>query len=224
MTIEVEVLRVFTDERGERGNDLGVIESGPATAGAEQAIATRLGFSETVFVDGIDGQVARARIFTPAEELPFAGHPTVGLAWHLRERGHAVTRLDVPAGPIAVTVEGNEVFVTARPEWAPAFDFVELDSPEAVEALDPDRVPNAHHYYWAWSDESAGALRSRMFGRRMGIREDQATGSAAIALTGRLGRDLDITQGSGCRLATRALGGFAAVGGRTIRDRVIRLD
>lgn len=224
MTIEVEVLRVFTDERGERGNELGVIVSGEATSGAEQAIAARLGFSETVFVDGIAGEAAAARIFTPASELPFAGHPTVGLAWHLREQGHAITALEVPAGRIEVAPEGERTFVAARPEWAPSFDFVELASPEAVEALDPDGVPNEHHYYWAWADSSAGTIRSRMFARTMGIREDEATGAAAISLTGRLQRDLDITQGAGCRLATRWLGGFAAVGGRTVRDRRIRLD
>ncbi len=224
MTIRVEILRVFTADDAALGNELGVIDSSPATAGREQAIAAELGFSETVFVDGIDGDTARARIFTPARELPFAGHPTVGLAWHLHDLGSPVTALAVPAGPIAVTVEGDRVFVAARPEWSPAFDFVELGSAAEVAALDPDAAPPGATYYWAWTDERRGSLRSRMFAPTLGIREDEATGSAAVALTGRLRRDLDITQGAGCRLATRWLDPLAAVGGRTVRDRVITLD
>ncbi len=224
MTITIEVLRVFTADDGSLGNELGVIDSSPATAGREQAIAAELGFSETVFVDRIDGDTARARIFTPARELPFAGHPTVGLAWHFRDLGHPITALDVPAGRIAVRVDGDAVFVAARPEWSPAFTWVELGSPAAVEALDPDAASDGATYAWAWSEEPSGSLRSRMFAPTLGIREDQATGSAAVALTGLLRRDLDITQGAGCRLTTRWLGELAEVGGRTVRDRIIELD
>ena len=52
-----------------------------------QAVAGDLGFAETVFVD--DRERAEMRIFTPEVELPLAGHPLVGTAWLLRERGHA---------------------------------------------------------------------------------------------------------------------------------------
>ncbi len=227
MAIEVVVLRVFTDASGEHGNELGVIEADRATAGREQAIAAELGFSETVFLDGYDpsgGGIGRARIFTPATELPFAGHPTVGLGWHLAHTGRPVAALDVPAGQLAVTADDDETFVAAKPEWSPAFAWVQLGSPAEVEALDPDAAPDEATYYWAWVDEGAGAIRSRMFGRALGVREDEATGSAAVALSGRLGRDLSIVQGSGSPVATRVLGEFVAVGGRTVHDRVIALD
>ena len=42
------------------------------------------------------------RIFTPAAELAFAGHPTVGTAWLLRESGRPVAALHPPAGEVRV--------------------------------------------------------------------------------------------------------------------------
>lgn len=223
MGVRVEVLRVFVDEEGEFGNELGVVDSTPATAGREQEIAAELGFSETVFIDRIDGGVAELRIFTPTTEFPFAGHPTVGTAWHLIDLGHPITALDVPAGRVAVTREDDLVFVAARPEWAPVLGYHQLGSPREIDELDPDEVPGDFEFYWAWQDEAAGRVRARMFGRGVGIREDQATGGAAVALTGALRRGLDIEQGLGSRIVTRWDAPLAAVGGRTVRDRVIEL-
>ena len=77
------VLRVFTAGR-EGGNHLGVVNDlVDLDDAAMQQIATDLGFTETVFVDWPEGSIPFARIFTPAEELPFAGHPLVGAAWCL---------------------------------------------------------------------------------------------------------------------------------------------
>src|SRR6476646_3333177 len=97
---ELHVLRVFCGEGGSGGNPLGVFLDG-SEVGAEQrqGIADELGFSETVFVD--DAEHGEMRIFTPAVELSFAGHPVVGTAWLLaRERG-AVAALRPPAGVVA---------------------------------------------------------------------------------------------------------------------------
>ena len=55
---------------------------------------------------------------------------------------------------------------------------------------------------WAWMDEDRGQVRSRMFAPALGIVEDEATGAAAVRLTARLQRDLDITQGLGSRIST----------------------
>nr|WP_243683240.1 PhzF family phenazine biosynthesis protein [Clavibacter michiganensis] len=63
-----------------------------------------------------------------------------------------------------------------------------------------------------------------MFAPALGVVEDEATGSAALRLTARLGRDLRITQGRGSVLVTRLHDdGRAEVGGRTVPDRVIPL-
>jgi trans-2,3-dihydro-3-hydroxyanthranilate isomerase len=75
-------LDVFTDRRF-AGNPLAVVrDADDLDPAAMQAIARELNLSETVFVlpPVAPGRRARLRIFTPASELPFAGHPTVGTA------------------------------------------------------------------------------------------------------------------------------------------------
>lgn len=223
--VEVDVVRVFTDEHGGSGNPLGIVDAARA-AGREQQLATTLGFSETVVIDAIADGVATVRIFTPARELPFAGHPTVGTAWWLAATGRPVSALRVPAGEVAARTEGPDTaWVVARPEWAPEFDWQQLADPAEFDALDPAAVTEGQRYAWAWIDEAAGRLRSRMFAPAMGIVEDEATGAAAVGLTGRLRRDLDIVQGSGCRLTTRWRDGLVELGGRVVADppRVVTL-
>ncbi|HTY28333.1 MAG TPA: PhzF family phenazine biosynthesis protein, partial [Mycobacterium sp.] len=89
MTIDVTVLRVFTDSDGNFGNPLGVVDAGTVPAARRQSIAAELGYSETIFIDlpASRSTTAHAHIFTPVTQLPFAGHPTVGAAWWLREQG-----------------------------------------------------------------------------------------------------------------------------------------
>ena len=75
-------LDVFTDRRF-AGNPLGVVlDADRLDSEAMQAIAREFNHPETVFVLPAAGPDCRARvrIFTPARELPFAGHPTVGTA------------------------------------------------------------------------------------------------------------------------------------------------
>src|SRR5688500_11573675 len=52
-----------------------------------QAIAREMNLSETSFVTNVDGDGYDVRIFTPKEELPFAGHPTIGTVWLLEHIG-----------------------------------------------------------------------------------------------------------------------------------------
>jgi len=238
---EVHVVRVFADADGRHGNELGIVLASARTDGRELAIAQALGFSETVFVDAVDAvdapgagpRAASIRILTPARELPFAGHPTVGTAWWLASRGIEVDQLRVAAGVVDVSREADVVRVTADPAWGPDFAWRELPSVADLLALDlPAAVAQAtaadatvdHLYAWAWIDEAAGAVRARMVAPALGVPEDEATGSAALRLTALLGRDLRITQGRGSELVTRLLAdGRAEVGGRTVVDRVIPL-
>jgi predicted PhzF superfamily epimerase YddE/YHI9 len=230
---EVHVVRVFADADGRHGNELGIAIASERTHGREQAIAQALGFSETVFVDAVDapgaGPLGAAiRILTPARELPFAGHPTVGTAWWLASRGMPVDHLRVPAGVVQVTHGAGDVRVTADPAWGPAFDWHPVESVAELLALDLPALAAAsgveHLYAWAWIDEAAGSLRARMSAPALGVPEDEATGSAALRITAHLGRDLRILQGRGSELVTRLRAdGLAEVGGRTVPDRVIPL-
>lgn len=82
-------LDVFADRPGQ-GNPLGVIADGtPFDAQAMQAFAAWTNLSETIFLlpPQAEGADYRVRIFTPRQELPFAGHPSVGAAWAARTLG-----------------------------------------------------------------------------------------------------------------------------------------
>jgi predicted PhzF superfamily epimerase YddE/YHI9 len=201
----LHVLRVFVNEDGEHGNPLGVfLDSGRVAEDERQAIAAELGFSETVFVE--DRARGRIRIHTPTVELPFAGHPTVGVAWLLAREGTPVEALQTPAGEAPVRCAGGLTYVTARAEWAPPFEYLRLDSPAAVRATSPAAYED-NTYVWSWIDEAAGTIRARSFVPAAGIAEDEATGSAAIALCERLGRPLTIHQGRGSVLRCEPLAG-----------------
>jgi trans-2,3-dihydro-3-hydroxyanthranilate isomerase len=82
MRLPYHILDVFTNQRF-GGNPLAVVLGADGLdATRMQTIAREFNLSETVFVSKPQNQAhsARVRIFTPALEMPFAGHPTVGTA------------------------------------------------------------------------------------------------------------------------------------------------
>ena len=216
---ELHVLRVFCAEDGSGGNPLGVFLDGSEIAEAErQAVAAELGYSETVFVE--DRDRGRIRIFTPGVELPLAGHPLVGTAWLLRREGTQVEALDPPAGEVGVRFEGELPFVSADPEWAPRFEFVQVDSPAEVDAL--EGPPEGHEMVgvWSWAEEP-DTIRERVFAPEAGVPEDEATGAAAMRLVAQVGRPIQIRQGrsAGSLIYARPLeDGRVEVGGRVELD------
>ena len=215
----LHVLRVFVNEDGEWGNPLGVFLDGEQVAEPDrQSVAAELGFSETVFVD--DPAAGRLSIYTPQVELSFAGHPTVGAAWLLAREGAPLEALRPPAGEVGVRYADDMTYVAAKPEWAPRFELLQLGSPAAVRGLSASaREVNA--YAWAWIDDAAGTIRARSFVPKAGIAEDEATGSAAIALCAKLNRPIAIHQGHGSVLLCRPLAdGRIEVGGKVVLDEV----
>ncbi|OZE94883.1 MULTISPECIES: PhzF family phenazine biosynthesis protein [Nocardiaceae] len=223
MGIDVSVVRVFTDQDGNYGNPLGIVDAQDVPENERQALAHRLGFSETIFYSRSSGDPARAEatIYTPAQELPFAGHPTVGLSWWLRAQGTPIDVLTVPASDLAVRYDGDMSWIRAKQEWTPHFVEHHLDSAADVDELDAASFADDHHYAWAWTDEGAGHIRSRMFAPSMGIAEDEATGAAAVWITGVLGRALVVAQGRGSVLVTGRDGDWIELGGRTVSENTI---
>jgi predicted PhzF superfamily epimerase YddE/YHI9 len=214
----LHLLRVFCSDHGSGGNPLGVFLDGAEVPDeVRQRVASELGLPETVFVD--DAARGEIRIFTPATELDFAGHPTVGTAWILAEERAPVEILRPPAGESAVRYEGGATFVCGRPEWGPPWELEQLESAADVDAL--DRAPGDLCVAWSWLDEPVGTVRTRVFGARVGVPEDEATGSAAVRLGARLGRELDIRQGRGSRILARPRDdGWVEIGGHTVLDEV----
>jgi predicted PhzF superfamily epimerase YddE/YHI9 len=225
---DVTVLRVFTDADGNFGNPLGVVDAGTVDPTDRQRIATELGYSETIFIDVPERgtTTAHATIFTPTTELPFAGHPTVGAAWWLRDIDSPVNTLRVPAGVVQVSYEGDVAAVRARAEWAPDFAIYDLDSTDQLFAAEPDDYgDDVENYLWTWIDRDNGVIRSRMFALGLGIPEDEATGAAAVRITDYLSRDLTIVQGKGSVIETRwSPDGWVGVAGRVVDDGAKKID
>ncbi len=105
------------------GNPLAVVTDARGLTDAEmQALARETNLSETTFIFPRDPAVERergvqARIFTVAEELPFAGHPTLGTAAVVRgESGAEMVRLDLKVGiiPVRFHSEGGVLFGEMR--------------------------------------------------------------------------------------------------------------
>jgi trans-2,3-dihydro-3-hydroxyanthranilate isomerase len=137
---------VFTD-KAFGGNQLAVFLDGRGLTSSEmQALAREMNFSESTFVlpSDLPEAARRVRIFTPAEELPMAGHPTVGTAWVLAARGDlpltgdtTEATLALEIGPVALQIDsegGQPSFVWMshrRPEFGP----VRSDADAVAQAL-----------------------------------------------------------------------------------------
>jgi trans-2,3-dihydro-3-hydroxyanthranilate isomerase len=157
-SFEYFLLDVFTDTRL-KGNQLAVVLN-PGTLATErmQAIAREMNLSETTFVERRDAAIerregVRVRIFTTQEELPFAGHPTLGTASLLRAIapecviGDTVTlalnvgpvpvRFDARPGDTAWPVKG--VMTQRDPEFGALLNVAEVAALTglAVEDFDP---------------------------------------------------------------------------------------
>jgi trans-2,3-dihydro-3-hydroxyanthranilate isomerase len=110
---------VFAD-RPFTGNPLAVFpDAADLTTTQMQAIAREMNLSETTFVTEWDAESYHVRIFTPTEELPFAGHPTIGTTWamlHLSRAKGARIAQHSKAGTTWVISEGNEVWFSRTGE------------------------------------------------------------------------------------------------------------
>ncbi len=122
------------------GNPLAVVMNTAAlTTERMQAIAREFNLSETTFVERRPAAVeqaegVRGRIFTTREELPFAGHPTLGTASVLKQSApetlrHDTVRLALNVGVVPVCFEANGLFgemMQRDPEFGAELDAVEV--------------------------------------------------------------------------------------------------
>jgi trans-2,3-dihydro-3-hydroxyanthranilate isomerase len=126
VNVPFRLVDVFTP-RPLAGNQLCVVpEPGQLDDAQMQAIAKEIGFSETTFVTEASGDRYAMRIFTPGQELPFAGHPTLGTAFVLVSEGRVSTPATqvIAAGeiPVEVDVASGTAWMTQLPaEFGPIF-------------------------------------------------------------------------------------------------------
>lgn len=114
--VDYHVVDVFA-EAPLAGNPLTVLpDAGGLPDARMQALARETNHSETTFVLPERDGAWPTRIFTPAAELPFAGHPMLGTA-HILRRRHGLDRvvLETRAGRIPVRAEGDRLWMTQNP-------------------------------------------------------------------------------------------------------------
>lgn len=100
-----------------------------------QALAKELNLSETVFVlpPTVDGADVRIRIFTPALELPFAGHPTLGAAFVLAgPLSKIVIRIETKGGVVPVELEREGPKIVFGRMEQPLPTWTSVDDPSAI--------------------------------------------------------------------------------------------
>jgi trans-2,3-dihydro-3-hydroxyanthranilate isomerase len=141
-TLPYHVVDVFTD-RAYAGNPLAVVlDADDLTTGQLQAVAREFNLSETAFPLPSEQADYRLRIFTPGQELPFAGHPSVGTAWLLAKLGRIRTGsvrqecgagiLPVEVGADGATLSGGEPTVTGPLDPEPLLAAAGLQSGDAA--------------------------------------------------------------------------------------------
>jgi trans-2,3-dihydro-3-hydroxyanthranilate isomerase len=132
-TLRFVIIDVFSDVQL-AGNQLAVFTRGAGLpVSTMQALAREMNFSETTFVLPPEaGGHARVRIFTPHEELPFAGHPVLGTAFVLAEPMQiSELRLETGRGIILVRVERD----------GPRVVFGWMDQPLPAPLAPPEQQP-----------------------------------------------------------------------------------
>lgn len=187
MALNYFVVDVFT-ETPLQGNPLAVVMNTEGlTTERMQAIAREFNLSETTFVERRAAQVERAegvrvRIFTTQEELPFAGHPTLGTASVLKREmpdtmiGETVTlALNVGAVPVRFSGSGLRGEMTQRdPEFGAELDpstvaqLIGLSLDELDAALTPRCVSTGNFF-------AVVALRSAEALARLRVNQEKAT-------------------------------------------------
>ena len=164
------VVDVFTDTPLE-GNQLGVFTDAVGFSPERmQRLARELNFPETLFVFPAEAEGdVKVRIFTPARELPFAGHPVLGCAFVVGdELGRDTVRLETGLGVTPVELERENGRITFGrmeqqiPEWRPYERADELLAALGVGAseLPVEAYPNGplHVYVELGSEDAVAAL------------------------------------------------------------------
>ncbi|WP_298435608.1 PhzF family phenazine biosynthesis protein [uncultured Jannaschia sp.] len=142
-TLPFQIWDVFTDAPF-TGNPLAIVESDGSLGTAQmQTLARQFNLSETIVLmpPRDPAHTARARIFFPTAEIPFAGHPTIGAALFLAGRdGLSNVVLEEEAGVVPVTISDGRAQFTAPVLPERRGGPVDPDLCAAALGLDPDRI------------------------------------------------------------------------------------
>jgi trans-2,3-dihydro-3-hydroxyanthranilate isomerase len=141
------IVDVFGSEKYS-GNQLAVFtDTNCITSDEMQQIAHETNFSETTFITGynLDMNIFDVRIFTPFQEVPFAGHPTLGTAFianqHFLNGSANNIYLNLTAGKIPVTKIEDILWMNQlQPQFGEQFDIKKIA--KVLELSDKDILPD----------------------------------------------------------------------------------
>jgi trans-2,3-dihydro-3-hydroxyanthranilate isomerase len=119
MSLPFYIVDVFTDKKY-AGNQLAVfLDAGNLSADEMQKIAREINFAESTFITKLDKENNKAeiKIFTPSQEMQFAGHPVIGTSWVLINKifdnSPENIQLNVPIGPISIEQSDDLIWLKA---------------------------------------------------------------------------------------------------------------
>ena len=156
MKVQFYTCDVFTDVRF-GGNPLAVLPDATGLSSVQmQQIAREFNFSESTFVLPSHGGYTRnVRIFTPTQEIPFAGHPNIGTAFTLAsigELGNIDEGLNIifeeKAGPVPISIRqvGADIWCELKaPESLSLGQSIDLDLIAAALSLVPEDIVTSTH-------------------------------------------------------------------------------
>lgn len=133
MSLPFYIVDVFADKKY-AGNQLAVFMNAENLSTAQmQQMAREINFAESTFVTKLDkaNNKAEIRIFTPAHEMQFAGHPIIGTSWVLMnkifENSPNEIKLEVPIGPIAINKTEDLIWLkAAQPKFWDTFSKIDF--------------------------------------------------------------------------------------------------
>jgi len=229
------IVNVFTQGRAPlSGNPLCVFERAQTLdAPRMQALALQFNLSETTFILPSERASARVRIFTPAYELPFAGHPTLGTAHVCRVLGLGGDRLtlEMTAGVIPVRAAGDRWTLQSNtPTWR------EVPEPRltlaAMLGLEEGDIGERPLWVNAGTEQLIVPLQSEAAVRRVRVRTDlleqlkNVDGRAMVYVFAEAGAELlarfffpkgsAVLEDPATGSATANLGGWCLATGRTL--------
>lgn len=145
MTLPFYIIDVFAENKY-AGNQLAVFsDAGNLSPEEMQRIAREINFAESTFITKLDfeNNSAEIRIFTPASEMKFAGHPIIGTSWVLihkifRNEPETIT-LKVPIGEIPIRKTEDLIWLkAAQPEFLNVFDKEDFAAFSSLKTTDFD--------------------------------------------------------------------------------------
>lgn len=224
--IELYEATVFGDDEGNFGDKHGIIidEKRAIDPARRLAIAAKLGYAETIFINDI----AKSDIsfFAQTEEIPFAGTAALAVTGMLRNlTDKNPIKLTSHGNAITVEVDDKTIWVEAALAIMPPWHHIELASATEVENISPGEAKDFEHtMVWAWIDKDAGTIRARTFAADWLLPETEANGSGSMMLAATLNRRIAVLHGKGSRiLAEPKPNNMARLGGHvTVNESPIK--